>query len=218
MLKIELTAELYNYLLQFSIKEHDILKQIRCFNQTLPNGDIQIPPEQAQFMTLLAKIIGAKKYLEIGVFTGYSSLAMALAMGSQSQIYAIDHSQKYLNIANSFWQLAGVDKQIIPILGEASDALDKLCSDQHLGSFDIAFIDANKSKYKEHYEYCYKLVRHSGIILIDNVLMRGKILNESSPKYVKAIREFNEFIYNDIRVDIVILPIADGLTIAYKKQ
>lgn len=218
MPKTNLTDELYNYVLKFGVKEHPVLSQIQEYNQTLPNGRMQIAPEQGQFMALLAKITKAQKYLEVGVFTGYSSLTMALGMGEAGKLYVIDNNQDNLDIAHKFWQLAGVKQQIKAILGDATVILETLSTPEHLATFDIAFIDANKSSYIEHYEYCYKLVRPGGIILIDNTLMNGKVLDASTQTHVKAVNHFNTFIYNDNRVDIVMLPIADGLTIAYKKE
>ncbi|MFN8769280.1 MAG: O-methyltransferase [Neisseriaceae bacterium] len=218
MPKTNISEELYQYALTFGIKEHPILRQLREYNQTLSHGKMQIALEQGQFMAILTKIINAKKYLEIGVFTGYSSLSVALGMEKQGKLYLIESNEEYINIAQKFWNLANVDKQITLLIGDASLMLDKLCTNEHISSFDMAFIDANKSNYLNYYEYCYKLVRPGGIILIDNTLMQGKVLDENSPNFIKAVDEFNKFIYDDRRVEMVMLPIADGLTIAYKKE
>ena len=216
MLKLQITNELYEYVLEHSIKENQFLQEIQTYNKSLANGIMQIPPEQGQFMALLAKITYAKKYLEIGVFTGYSSLIMAEAMGPKGKVYALDSNQEILDTALSFWRKAQVEPQIIPICGNALESLANLCTHEHPGTFDIAFIDANKNDYRKYFEYCYRLVKSGGIILIDNVLMQGKVIETPAPNYAKAIHEFNQFIFNDKRVEISLLPIADGLTIARK--
>ena len=217
-MKTNISNELYEYTLNISIKEHPVLKKIHEFNLTLTTGKMQIAPEQGQFMGLIAKITKARKYLEIGVYTGYSSLCMALAMGKSGKIYALDSNQEHLNIAQKFWQQADVDSQIINICGDGVNSLDKLLTHEHIATFDIAFIDANKRDYIQYYECCYQLIKAGGIIMIDNVLMAGKVLEDNPPAFAKAIIEFNQFIYNDTRIEISVLPIADGLTIAYKKE
>ncbi|MBY0379175.1 MAG: class I SAM-dependent methyltransferase [Burkholderiales bacterium] len=216
--KTIINNDLYNYAIEYGVKEHPVLRQIREFNQTLPNGHMQIPPEQAQFMAILAKITNARKYLEIGVFTGYSALSMAIAMGSNSLIYALDNDDVNLGIAKNYWIQANVHKQINVLQGDAIHTLDNLCTNEHIGTFDIAFIDANKSDYKTYYEYCYQLVKTGGIILIDNVLMHGLVLDNNAPNYARTIHEFNQFIYSDIRVNMVMLPMADGITMVHKKD
>lgn len=215
-MKTIITEELYQYAIKYGVKEHEVLRQIREYNTTLPNGHMQISCEHAQFMGILAKLINAKKYLEIGVFTGYSTLAMALSM-TKANIFAIDISQENLNIAKNFWAKANMDTQINIMCGDATAMLEKLCTNEHIGTFDIAFIDANKTAYLEHFNLCYELIRKNGIIMIDNVLMHGLVIEANAPNYAHTIHDFNVTLYNDPRVDIVILPFADGLTIAYKK-
>ena len=215
MPKTILDDALYKYAVDFGTREHPILAKLRIETSKLSNAHMQISQDQAQFMGVLAKMIGAKSYLELGVFTGYSSLAMALAMGNDSHITALDLNSNYIEIASKYWTEAKVDKQITIIEGPATASCAKLIAENK--QFDIAFIDANKSEYKKYYEYCYQLVRVGGIILIDNVLFHGQVLKEHPATSVRAIKELNELIKNDPRVDICMLPIADGLTIAYKK-
>lgn len=217
--KIEISDALYEYALKHGVHEHPVLSELREFTiLKVTRPHMQISPDQGQFMGLLAKIIHAKKYLEIGVFTGYSSLVMALAMGQDATVFALDNSLEHLDIAKQYWDKAGIIKQFEVMHGSALDSLKILVEQNKHSYFDIAFIDANKTNYREYYEYCYQLVRPGGIILIDNVLFHGQVLEEHPQNFVQAIKEFNQFIYTDKRVDISLLPIADGLTIAYKKE
>ena len=205
-IKTNITKDLYNYAINSSIKEHPVLKKLRMETSKLATSKMQISVDEGQFIGLLAKIINAKKYLEIGVYTGYSSLVMALSMGKTGKIIGLDNNKDFINIAKSFW----IDDALI--------SLEKLVNDNQENTFDIAFIDANKNDYLEYYEYCYKLVRPGGLILLDNVLMQGLVIDKNPPNFVKAIKDFNQFIYNDKRVEISLLPFADGLTIALKKD
>lgn len=216
MQKTFIDSKFYEYILNNSVyKNHPTLIKLKKYTQTINNSHMQISEDQGQFMSLLGLITNAKKYLEIGVFTGYSSLLMALTLGEDSIIYALDNKQNYIDIAKSFWQEANVEKQITALIDDAKISLEKLIY-EHKETFDIAFIDANKNNYKYYYEYCLKLVKPKGIILIDNTLFHGEVLNKNS-KIGNVISEFNNYIYNDNRVFISLIPIADGLTIAYKK-
>ena len=218
MPKTVITDEIYDYSLQHGVHEHHVLTELRNKTQSMGDGIKQIPPDQGQFMGVLARAVNAKKYLEIGVFTGYSSLVMAIHMGENSQIIALDNNAEATNIAKVFWHKAGVAKQINLMLDDAVNSLEKLAQSGHNASFDIAFIDANKNDYLKYYEYCYTLVRKGGLILIDNTLFYGEVAKATpTKKFVTSIQEFNKFIYNDNRVEISLLTIADGLTVAYKK-
>lgn len=215
--KTKITQELYEYAVKYGVKEHPILTELRLYTEALNNSQMQIPIEEGQFIAQLARITNCQKYLEVGVFTGYSTLAMALSMSDEGKIYALDISPESMNIAKEYWAKAHVSSKITPIVGFAIASLEKLLEENHAGTFDIAFIDADKSNYISYYELCLQLVRPHGIILIDNVLMHGRILDANSKDYVKAIHECNLHVFNDERVDICLLPFADGLTIAYKK-
>jgi O-methyltransferase len=217
--KLNITEDLYHYVLAYGTRPNPILDELKDFTlNNLSEQRMLSTVEQVNFMMIIAKLINAKKYLEIGTFVGYSALAMAIAMGHDSSITTLDISQPYIDIATNFWQKAQVDNLITPIIGDASNSLDIMVQDRALlSSFDIAFIDGNKSDYLEHYEYCYQLVRHGGLIIIDNTLMSGKVILDNVPNYVNKIKLFNQFIHQDNRVDMVMLPFADGITMAYKK-
>ena len=215
MLKTVLSEEIYQYAVDFGVREHPVLAKLRNETANLSNAQMQISVDQGQLMGLLAKMIGAKRYLELGVFTGYSSLNMALAMGSDGHVTGLELNTKHLITAREFWIEANVEKQIRVIEGAATSSCAKLIADKE--QFDIAFIDANKTDYPAYYEYCYQLVRVGGLVLVDNVLFKGAVLEEHPSNSTLAIKKLNEIIKNDPRVDICMLPIADGLTIAYKK-
>ena len=216
-LKNIISSELYQYALQYGVHEHPIAYQLRLETAKLNNSRMQTPPDQCQFMATIAHIMQARNYLEIGVFTGYSTLNMALAMGNSGTIVALENNLEYIKIAQSFWTQAGINESIECIHDDAMNACQNLLLDGRQNSFDIAFIDANKNQYLDYYEYCYQLVRPGGVIFVDNVLYQGEVLLQNPSDFVKHIKTCNEFIYNDARVSMCLLPIADGLTIAYKK-
>lgn len=217
MKNLALSETLYNYLLSVSLQEAKVLKKLREVTATLPMSRMQIAPEQGQFMALLIKLIGAKKILEIGTFTGYSTLVVALALPQDGKIIACDIDQQYTKIARQFWQQAEVSHKIDLRIAPAIETLDKLIAEKQENSFDFIFIDADKRNYANYYERSLKLIRPGGLIAIDNVLWSGKVANsEDSDKRTIAIREFNQKLYQDSRVNISMLPIADGLTLAMK--
>ena len=228
MLKTNITKELYQYALNIGLKEPKIARELREYTQNnFGNHQMLTTPDQCQFMALLAKLISAKRYLEIGVFTGYSTMIMGLALKnnlhstSQScKIVAIDNNQKHLDVAIKFWQTAKIDDIITVLCDDALKALECLYNRPRKENelFDIVYIDANKSDYLMYYEYAYKLVRRGGIILVDNIFLDGKVINQNTktPNYAVKIAEFNEFIHKDNRIEISVLSIGDGLTIAYK--
>lgn len=218
MLKTILTTDLYQYALDYGVHEHPVLQELREYTSTLPDSHMATAPDQAQFMGVLAKIAQAKKYLEVGVYTGYNVLSMTLAMGAGAQIFAVEKNSALIEKAKTFWHKAGCDKQISCLIGNATTELHKLSSDKsHIASFDMIFIDANKSSYIDHYHLCFQLVKPRGIILIDNVFMHGKVLDDNNqPKHIKVVHELNQLLYNDKRIAQSMLPIQDGLTIVYK--
>lgn len=217
MLKTILTDDLYQYALDYGVHEHRVLQELRKYTNTLPDNHMATTPDQAQFMGVLAKIANAKKYLEVGVYTGYNVLSMALAMGADAQIFAVEKNSAFIETAKTFWQKAGYDKQINCLVGDATIELYKLSQNpKHVASFDMVFIDANKSSYIDHYNLCFQLVKPHGIILIDNVFMHGKVLDKNQPKHVKVVHELNQLLNNDKRIIQSMLPIQDGLTIVYK--
>ncbi|MGF1486908.1 MAG: class I SAM-dependent methyltransferase [Prochloraceae cyanobacterium] len=215
---INLDDRVYNYLQSVSVRETEILRSLREETATHPMGKMQIAPEQGQFMAVLVKLMGAKKTIEVGVFTGYSSLVVALALPDDGKIVACDVNEEYTAIARRYWEKAGVANKIDLHLVPAIITLETLIAKGETESFDFAFIDANKSDYDRYYELCLQLIRPGGLIAIDNVLWYGKVADlEIQDNRTKIIRNLNEKIYLDDRVDVSLIPIGDGLTLAMKK-
>ena len=214
-----LENQLYNYLLSISLREPDILASLREETAKHPMGMMQIAPEQGQFMELIVQLMGATKTLEIGVFTGYSSLCVALALPPNGQIIACDVSEEYTAIARRYWEAAGVANKISLQLGPAINTLDKLIAEGQAGTFDFAFIDADKENYEAYFERSLQLVRNGGLIVIDNVLWSGRVADpQVQDESTTAIRTFNDKLRNDPRVTLSVVPIADGLTLALKRR
>lgn len=209
---------LYDYLLSISLRESEILQKLRQETATHPMSQMQIAPDQGQFMALLVQLMGAKKALEIGVFTGYSSLWVALALPPDGQLIACDVSEEYTAIARRYWQMAGVADKIDLRLAPALDTLDQLLAEGQANQFDFAFIDADKSAYPEYYERTLQLVRPGGLIAIDNVLWSGRVADpQVQDNRTEGIRAFNQRLYQDQRISLSVLPLADGLTLALKR-
>ena len=208
--------QLYRYLQSVSLREPEILTQLRQETAKHPMGNMQIAPEQGQFMALLVQLIGAKKTLEVGVFTGYSALAVALALPADGKVVACDVSEEYTAIARRYWQLAGVAHKIDLRIAPALATLNQLLAQAQ--TFDFAFIDADKSNYEHYYERALQLVRPGGLIAIDNVLWSGRVADpQVQDNRTQAIRALNRKLHQDQRVTISLVPIADGLTLARKK-
>ncbi|WGV27217.1 class I SAM-dependent methyltransferase [Halotia branconii] len=210
--------QLYNYLLSTSLREADILRQLRQETANHPMSNMQIAPEQGQFMALLVQLMGAKKTLEVGVFTGYSSLVVALALPTDGKVVACDVSEEFTAIARRYWQQAGVANKIDLHIAPAMETLDNLLAAGAANSFDFAFIDADKSNYDGYYERSLLLVRPGGLIAIDNVLWSGRVADpQEQNNRTKNIRAFNEKLHQDQRINLSLVPIADGLTLAWKR-
>jgi len=205
-------------MLSVSLREPAILKSLREETAKLSSSVMQISPEQGQFMALLIGLIGAKKTLEIGVYTGYSSLAVALALPDNGQIIACDISTETSAIAKRFWVKAGIEQKIDLRLAPALQTLDQLIEQGASNTFDFAFIDADKYNYTNYYERSLALVRPGGLILIDNVLWSGRVADSKDhDKQTEAIRQLNTMIYQDERVNMSLLPLGDGITLAQKR-
>ena len=214
---LNLTPEVYQYLLSVSLREAEILQKIRMESASHPLANMQISPEQAQFMAFLLKLMSAKKVLEIGVFLGYSSTAMALALPENGQIVACDNSVEFTDKARSYWQEAGVEHKIDLRLAPALETLDQLIAEGHSNSFDFVFIDADKSNYYNYYEKSLPLVRQGGLIAVDNVLWSGRVADDKvNDNRTNKIRDFNQKLASDDRIDLSLIPIGDGLTLARK--
>ena len=210
--------KLYNYLLSVSLREPEILSQLRKETAQHPMAMMQIAPEQGQFMALLVQLMGAKKTLEVGVFTGYSSLVVSLALPPEGRLVACDVSEEFTAIARRYWQKAGVADKIDLHIAPAMETLDQLLAAGEAETFDFAFIDADKSNYDGYYERSLQLVRPGGLILIDNVLWSGRVADtEVQDNRTTKIRALNEKLHQDQRINLSLVPIADGLTLAHKK-
>jgi caffeoyl-CoA O-methyltransferase len=215
---IALTDSLYDYMNEVSLREAPLLLALREETSELTQRSMQISPEQGQFMALLARLIGARRCLEVGVFTGYSSLATALALPDDGHIIACDVSEEWTAVARRYWQRAGVEHKIDLHLAPATETLDALLAQGRDRTFDFAFIDADKTNYLEYYERTLALLRTGGLVLIDNTLWSGRVADpEVADADTVALRHFNEVLHRDERVDLSLLPLGDGLTLARKR-
>lgn len=212
-----LPDSIYQYLCSVSLREPELLAELREVTRTLPRASMQLSPEEGQFISLLVKMTGARKCLEIGVFTGYSSTCIALALPPEGRLIACDVSVEWTEIARRYWEKAGVANKIDLRLGPGIDILDALLADGQAGTFDFAFIDADKGNYGNYYERALKLVRSGGLIGIDNTLWYGKPADPAvNDPDTEAIREVNRRVHADARVTMSLVPIGDGLTLALK--
>jgi predicted O-methyltransferase YrrM len=215
---IQLTDTLYEYLLAHSVREPQVLKELREETAKLPMAGMQIGPDQGQFMALLAKLSGARRCIEVGVFTGYSSLSVALALPPDGTIIACDVSEEWTAIARRYWKKAGVESKIELRLAPAVQTLDGLIAAGEAGRFDFAFIDADKGGYLAYYERCLELLRPRGLIAIDNTLWSGDVANAENQKPdTVSLRAFNDALHHDERIDLAMLPLGDGVTLALKR-
>ena len=214
---LPLNDQLFSYLLNTSLREPELLQRLRVETAKLTDGNMQISAVQGQFMTLLVKLIGARKTLEVGVFTGYSSLSTARGLPDDGHIIACDVSAEWTSIARRYWAEAGVAQKIDLRLAPALETLDALLSEGQAGSFDFAFIDADKSNYDHYYERALRLLRKGGLIALDNTLWYGKVADESVQDVdTVAIRALNQKLQQDERVMMSQLTVGDGLTLALK--
>jgi len=210
---IDLPARLAAYVAAVGTRETAVQRRLRAVTRRIPFGSMQIGPDQASFMQVLVRAIGARRCLEIGTFTGYSSLAVALALPPGGRIICCDVSEEWTAMARRHWKLAGVERKISLRLAPALETLRKL-----KGPFDFAFIDADKENYQNYFERCLKLVRRGGLIAIDNTLWHGRVLDRRDRTAdTLAIRAFNRKLRRDPRVEIALVAIGDGLTLAWKR-
>lgn len=215
---LQLTPELYRYLLEVSLREPPLLQGLRGETARLPQAGMQIAPEQGQFMALLVRLIDARRCIEVGVFTGYSSLCCALAMPGDGYLLACDSSDEWTQVARRYWSEAGVAGRIDLRVAPALETLDAEIDAGHAQSFDFAFIDADKTRYAEYYERCLRLLRPGGVIAVDNVLWGGSVADtDDDSESTRAIREFNAQLHADERIDLSLVPIGDGLSLCRKR-
>jgi len=214
-----LTEPVYDYLLKTSLREPDVLRALRAETERHPHGGMRICPEQGQLMRLLIELTGAKAALEIGVFTGYSTLSVALALPHDGRLIACERNAEWPTVGQPFWRDAGVEGIIDLRIGKAAETLEALIVEGKSGAFDFAFIDGDKKNYGVYYEQCLTLVRPGGLILIDNVLWDGRLIDATDTELATStIRTLNEKIHHDERVSISMLPVGDGLTIIRKRD
>jgi len=216
---LNLSDELYEYLLSVSVHESDLLSRLR---EETAKDDLtrrmQITSDQGRFMAFIAELIGAKQAIEIGVSTGYSSLVTALALPDDGHVIACDISREWTSIAERYWAEAGVSHKIDLRIAPALETLEQLIDEGQENTFDFAFIDADKTNYENYYENCLRLLRVGGVIILDNVLWGGSVIDKNdNEEDTRAIRAINEKVYNDKRVSMTMLPVADGLTLAMKR-
>ena len=210
--------DLAEYIRSVTLREPEILKRLREETAKLPNARMQISAEQGQFMGMLMRLLGAKLTLEVGVFTGYSSTVVALALPEDGRVIACDVSEEYTSVARRYWREAGVEHKVTLRLAPAVETLDNLMKEGKSGCFDFAFIDADKENYDRYYECALKLLRPGGLIALDNVLWHGRVVDESAQDAdTRAIRALNEKLHGDERVLVSLLAIGDGMTLACKR-
>lgn len=218
-LQVEPTEALQDYVAEVSLREPDVLRELRERTSELPLNLMQISPEQGQFMSLLVRALGVRKALEVGVFTGYSLVATALGLPAQGKVIGCEIDRDWAEIALEYARRAGVAERVEVVVGDARRALAGIAADpRQVGSFDFVFIDADKEGYEEYYEYALELLRPGGLLLVDNVLWHGAVIDDSAQdSETRAVRAFNAKVAADKRVEISLLPFADGLTFVLKR-
>ena len=215
---LNLDATLYRYVIEHSVREHPAQAALREATRPVPHSGMQIGPDQGQFMALLVKLIGARRTIEIGVYTGYSALAVALALPDDGRVLACDISEEYTRVGQPFWQQAGVAHKIDLRLQPALATLDEQLADGMHGRYDFAFIDADKGGYDAYYERCLLLLRPGGLIAVDNTLWSGAVARRPADSTdTAALQAFNDKLHHDERIDLSLLSVGDGLTLARKR-
>jgi predicted O-methyltransferase YrrM len=216
---LQLDDRTYDYLIAHSLREAPALLKLRAETASHPKVNMQIAPEQGQFMQMLVRLIGARRAIEVGVFTGYSSLAVMLAMPKDGRLLALDVSPVYTAVARRHWQEAGVADRVELVIAPAKATLDARLAAGEAGQYDFAFIDADKTGYLGYYERLLKLVRPGGLIVVDNTLWHGAVADPADREAdTVALREFNDALHRDERVDVALLPVGDGLTLARRRE
>lgn len=208
---------LFQYLMDQSIREHPAQVALRAATASHPHAGMQIGPDQGQFMALLVKLVGARRTIEVGVFTGYSALTVALALPDDGHLLACDISDEYTRVGRPYWEQAGVAHKIDLRLAPARETLDAELAAGAAGQYDFAFIDADKTGYDAYYERCLQLLRPGGLIAVDNTLWSGNVARPATDADTAALQQFNTKVHRDQRVDMALLSIGDGVTLARKR-
>lgn len=215
---LAVTDSIREYLLSVTVKEPPLLARLREETARLPSGGMQISPEQGRFMAFLVELMGVRHYLEVGVFTGYSSLCVALAMPADGRIVALDRNPGFTAVARRYWAEAGVSDQVELVLGPALETMDRLLETGQAGAFDFAFVDADKEGAIEYYERSLALLRRGGLFAFDNALWEGRVADpDDRETSTLAVRALNQRVSNDPRVAATLVPIGDGLLLATKR-
>ena len=215
---LNLTPDLYQYLLDSSLREPPFLQELREETDRLPHPEMQIAPDQGQFFAMLLKLMNARNVIDIGTFTGYSTLVFALTIPENGQVITCDINIECTNIAKKYWEKAGVADKIVLNISPALNVLDQLLKDGHKNQFDFIFLDADKRNNENYYEQGLLLLRAGGVMAIDNVLWHGRVIdNNNQEKTTEAIRLFNQKISQDPRVDLSMITLGDGVTLARKR-
>lgn len=215
---VSMSDQLHNYLVEQGMREPPVLAELRERTSQHPQAGMLLAPEQGQLMGLLLQLLGAKRTLDVGTFTGYSSLVAALNLPADGQVIACDVNASDTDIAREFWDKAEVADKVDLRLAPAIETLDNLLENGEAASFDFAFIDADKGNYISYFQRCLELVRQGGIIAVDNTLWSGRVADsDNNQNSTQNIRAFNSYVHGEVRVEMVLLPIGDGLTLTRKK-
>jgi predicted O-methyltransferase YrrM len=215
---VSLPDDIYSYLIEHTLREPEVLKRLRELTAEMPGAIMQISPEQGQFMALLVKLMGARRCIELGTYTGYSALAVAMALPLDGQLIACDVNPRFAEIGRRFWREAGVESRIELRIQPGLVTLDELLAQGEEGRFDFAFVDADKPGYIGYFERLIRLVRPGGLIAVDNTLfVAGHFIMDGEDTSSKALRAFNEYVHQDDRVDLSMIPIGEGLTLLRKR-
>jgi len=215
---IGLSPDLAAYVVEFGTREPQVLARLREETAAVPQHDMQIAPEEGAFLAMLVQLVGARRCIEVGTFTGYSSTAVALALPPDGQIVCCDVSQEWTSMARRYWDEAGVAGKVDLRIAPAAETLDQLVADGGVDSYDFAFVDADKSGYDGYYERLLRLVRPGGLIVFDNTLWGGEVISpDAQDKDTRAIRDLNAKLAADERITVCLLPVADGVTLARRR-
>ena len=214
---LKLDDTVYRYVLANTLREHPEQTALRVATRSLPQAGMQISPEQGQFMALLVQLIGARRAIEVGVFTGYSALSVALALPHDGRLLACEIDETPTLMARPHWERAGVAGKIDLRIAPALQTLDGCLAAGEAGAYDFAFVDADKTAYDDYYERCLRLLRRGGLLVLDNTLRGGAAAHPSDRPDTRAIQALNTKVHRDERVDMVLLPFSDGVTLARKR-